>query len=76
MYSKQLSLLNGMDNSKNYIPQCLFFSRIIHLQRPYMMLKDYVLQIILVQANETHTHTHTHTHTQTKHSEKDNTGKG
>ena len=37
--SQQLSLLHWMDNaliSKNYFPRCLFFSRIIHLQRWYI----------------------------------------
>ena len=43
MCSQQLTLLHWMDNSlisKNYVPQCLFFSRIIHLQRSYICWLD------------------------------------
>ena len=70
-----------MDNlliSKNYFPIYLFFSRIIHIQRPHICWLD---GIRLGSSNNTgvsklNTYTHTpHTHTHTKHSEKDNTGK-
>ena len=67
MCSQQLSLLHWMGNlliSKNYFPQCLFFSRIIHLQGSYV----YWLNAIRLGSSDnngvTHTHTHTHTHTQ------------
>ena len=63
--SQQLSLLHWMGNlliSKNYFPQCLFFSRIIHLQGSYA----YWLNAIRLGSSDNNgvTHTHTHTHTQ------------
>ena len=39
--SQQLSLLHWMNNSlisKIYFPQCLFFSKIVHLQKSYLLI--------------------------------------
>ena len=75
MCSQQLSLLHWMDNSlisKSYFRRCLFFSRIIHLQRSYICWVD---AIRLGSANNTGVSTQ-NTHTYTKHSKKDNIGKG
>ena len=70
MCSQQLSLLHWMNNSlisKIYFPQCLFFSKIIHLLKSYISWLDAVrlrysckTQIILiemVQINKTYRHT-------------------
>ena len=59
--SQQLSLLHWMGNlliSKNYFPQCLFFSRIIHLQGSYV----YWLNAIRLGSSDNNGVTHTHTH--------------
>ena len=58
--------------SKSYFRRCLFFSRIIHLQRSYICWVD---AIRLGSANNTGVSTQ-NTHTYTKHSKKDNIGKG
>ena len=56
-----------MDNSlisKNYFPRCLFFSRIIHMQRSYICrwYKVGFSHNTGARKQNTHTHTHTHTH--------------
>ena len=63
MCSQQLSLLHWMGNlliSKNYFPQCLFFSRIIHLQGSYV----YWLNAIRLGSSDNNGVTHTQRETE------------
>ena len=77
--------MNNSLISKTNFPQCLFFSKIIHLLKAYLLIRCYMTRFFLSSTNNAdrngvnkqNTHTHTHTHTpNTKHSEKGNTGKG
>ena len=77
--------MNNSLISKTYFPQCLFFSKIIHLLKAYLLIRCYMTRFFLSNTNNAdrngvnkqNTHTHTHPHTpNTKHSEKGNTGKG
>ena len=50
MCSQQPSLLHWMNNSlisKIYFPQCLFFSKIIHLQKSYLLIRCYKTRFFL-----------------------------
>ena len=56
MCSQQQSLLHWMDNSlisKNYFPQCLFCSKIIHLQKSYLLIRCYKIGFFLLNTNNT-----------------------
>ena len=75
--SQQLSLLHWMKNSlisKIYFPQCLSFSKTIHLQKPYLLIRCYKTRFFLWNTDNTdrngvnkqNKHTHTHTYTQRK----------
>ena len=66
----QLSLFHWMKNSvisKIYFPQCLFCSRIIHLQKSYLLIRRYNNTFFLWNTNNTDTNgankQNTHIHT-------------
>ena len=81
MCSQQLSLLRWMNNSlisKIYYPQCLFFSKIIHLWKSYICWLNaiYKTRFFLWNTNNIDRNDVNKQNTHIKHSEKDNTGKG
>ena len=69
MCSQQPSLLRCMNKSqisKIYFPQCLFFSKIIHLQKSYLLIRCYNTRFFLwnitnTDRNSVKNKTHTHT---------------
>ena len=79
MCSQQLPLLFLINNSlisKIYFPICLFFSKIIHLQKSCLLIRCYKTRFFLCNTNNTNRSCVNKQNTHTKHSEKDNTGKG
>ena len=56
-------------------PQCLFYLKIIHLQKPYLLIRCYKTSLFLWSGNNTDINgvNKQNTHTHTKHSEKENT---
>ena len=61
--------------TKMYFPQCLFYLKIIHLQKPYLLIRCYKTSLFLWSGNNTDINgvNKQNTHTHTKHSEKENT---
>ena len=61
--------------TKMYFPQCLFYLKIIHLQKPYLLIRCYKTSLFLWRGNNTDINgvNKQNTHTHTKHSEKENT---
>ena len=60
MCSQQLSLLHWMKKSlvsKIFFPQCLFFSKIIHLQKSYLLIRCYSHNRNGVNKQKAHTRT-------------------
>ena len=81
MCSLQLSLLHWMNNSlisKIDFRQCLFCSKIIHLQKLYLLIRCYKIRFFLWNTNNTDRNgaNKQNKHTHKQHSEKDNTGNG
>ena len=78
--------MNNYLNSKIYFPQCLFFPKIICLEKSYICWLDAVRLGSSCETGNTDRNgvnnqntpppPPPHTHTHTNHSEKDNTGKG
>ena len=72
MCSQQLSLLRLMNKSlisKIYFAQCLFISKIIHLQKSYLLIRCYKTRFFLSNINNTDGNSVQKQNTHTKHSE-------
>ena len=59
-----------------HFAQCLSFSKIIHLLKPYQLIRCYKTRFFLWNTNNTDRNAVNKQNTHTKHSEKDNPGKG
>ena len=58
IFSQQLSLWHWMKNSMKlniYFPRCLFFWNIIHLQKPYLLIRCYKTKLFQQNTNNTST---------------------